>query len=350
MELFIYECHTKQHLTVHASSIVKNTVEEYLNEAELIKSPSSQQTSLQDKNNDQTQSESDERASYQNGNSEIEMNEDANTDNDDKCVIFNEKVMLETMNSGFKISCTEVYKNVEKLMCQLATFTTYYVTSINPGQPPPVKVELADYAINSNICLSSAATYDLVSYLSWRDVTNLDNIVGVVRHSKTWTTSLKERKKMKEWHNSKLLFNRTYHHVHHNQICPVCGDCNGLQLDTACVHLFIYDPSKSTEAHSLEKEKNLETCMSCNQAINDTVLTISEQFYTSLPEKILVIYTEKENNFSIINLQCTPEENETKIKRNYRLTDMIITTRFSDSIVIVKNGKGGGWINSDEYP
>ncbi|CAF4478607.1 unnamed protein product, partial [Didymodactylos carnosus] len=138
--------------------------------------------------------------------------------------------------------------------------------------------------------------------------------------------------------------------VHHNQVCPVCGDCTGLQLDTVGVHLFIYNPSKSIEAHSLEKEKNLETCISCNQAINDTVLTISEQFYTSLPEKILIIYTEKENNFSIINLQCTLEENETKIKRNYRLMGMIITTRFSDSIVIVKNGKGGGWINSDEYP
>ncbi|CAF4599074.1 unnamed protein product, partial [Didymodactylos carnosus] len=35
------------------------------------KSPSSQQTSLQDKKNDQTQSESDERASYQNRNSEV---------------------------------------------------------------------------------------------------------------------------------------------------------------------------------------------------------------------------------------------------------------------------------------
>ncbi|CAF1570794.1 unnamed protein product [Didymodactylos carnosus] len=40
--------------------------------------------------------------------------DDSNEADQDNCVIFNEETVLETINSGFKASFTEIYENIEK--------------------------------------------------------------------------------------------------------------------------------------------------------------------------------------------------------------------------------------------
>ncbi|CAF0939414.1 unnamed protein product [Didymodactylos carnosus] len=76
----------------------------------------------------------------------------------------------------------------------LLLFITDYAVSGNPVQPPPIKVDLSHYTDDVHIALSSASTYDFVSYLSWKDTTNLDNLYGFTRYLKTWTTSLTSKK------------------------------------------------------------------------------------------------------------------------------------------------------------
>ncbi|CAF1120453.1 unnamed protein product, partial [Didymodactylos carnosus] len=222
--------------------------------------------------------------------------DDPNQADQDNCVIFNEVTVLETINSGFKASFTEIYENIEKsheqqpqsLMTdedrkktdsnikfikyilkwcmpsviiwsnllvhpniqiqrsnaqseremgitkivhlggvvngridvvldtliekQMDTITffaehyfmnklnqqvqikskfvadsgaSHYAASVNPVQPPPIKIDLSRYTDDVHIALSSASTYDFVSYLSWKDTTNLDNLYGFTRYLKT---------------------------------------------------------------------------------------------------------------------------------------------------------------------
>ncbi|CAF1526455.1 unnamed protein product, partial [Didymodactylos carnosus] len=313
-------------------------------------------------------------------------------------------------------------------------FITDYVSCVNAIRPPPTKINLTDYTSHENICLNSGSTYDVVSYLSWKDVSNMDSIVGVARYLKTWTTNLHSKKRIKQGNdllqhyatasiivletlrtlvadylqsflsvvdyqhtvNSAHLFNsftdvlmslqqcgneqiqrliKNFQfskknvslfltsvllrkvrekirkvHVHHKHVCPVSSDSNGLDLHTTGVHLFIYNSVKPMEAKSITKHSSLKTCQSCKQPMNNTLLVINEQYFTLLPKKILIVYAEEENYFKVVNQQCGLQDYETKIGHNYRLSAIIITTRFSDSIIIVKKDKQHGWIHSDEHP